>query len=61
MTKLPPKFCVVVLKSPVKFGWMVLAESLTFPPLLPGPDSHCQAGVRINLKVYIGTSTILLS
>ena len=53
MTKLPPTLCVVILKGPVKFGLVVVAELLALPPPLPGPDFHCQAVVRIDLKVSL--------
>ena len=53
MTKLHPKLRKVVYKSPVKCGAIVLAESFTFPPLLPGIDSHGQTKVRVNFKVSL--------
>ena len=30
-----------------------MAESLTFPPLVLGPDSHGQTEVSVNVKVNI--------
>ena len=45
MTILGPMLHMILYKSPVKFGGMLLAESLPFPPLLAGPDSHGEAEV----------------
>ena len=53
MTKLGPTFHIVVSKSPVMLGGMLLEESLIFPPLLSWPDSHGQTEARVTFKVNI--------
>ena len=50
MTTFRPKLCIMIYKSPVKFEWVVVAKSLTFPPLVPGPEYHGQTEVRIKVK-----------
>ena len=54
---------MLFLKSPVKNGGMLflLAESLQFPSLVPGLDSHGHTGVRITLRLlYTKVSTYYL-
>ena len=61
MTKCGPKLHIVLLKSPVKLGWMLFEESLPFPSLLSWPDSHGQTEVRVNFKVTSYRSKYLLT
>ena len=62
MTILGPMLNMVFQKSPIKYGGMLLVESLPFPPLLPRLDFHGQTEVRIKFLrlIYMETGTYYL-